>query len=78
MKIIKLRRNKGRVLGIRKYAKVRSSTHKDREYIVVKLRIPGTANYTHQCSCPGYMYRQKPCKHIRAFKEQEIRNANHG
>lgn len=71
MELLKVDRNKGNRFGARKYAKVESEDTFEK-YTVVKVRTRGTRNYTYKCTCPDYLYRNHPCKHIKTFKDREI------
>ena len=73
MIIITARRNKGERYGARKYAKVVSKTNPSKVYLVTKVRVRNTKDYTYNCTCEHFVYRQKQCKHIAEFKIVESR-----
>jgi len=57
--------------GARKYAYVESTSTPGIIYTVAKLRKRGTRNYFYRCTCPDNVFRNRLCKHIKAFKEKE-------
>jgi predicted nucleic acid-binding Zn finger protein len=59
--------------GACKYTRITSSTDPTKFYDVVKIRVHGTRNYKYQCTCPDFVFRQKPCKHINKFKKDEAK-----
>lgn len=61
---------------ISKYASVPSETLKGQVYSVVRYRKGATVNaegkvVRYSCTCPGFQFRLKECKHIAAFKKAE-------
>lgn len=70
--IVKAEKNHKYKFGARKYALVESSTNPGETYSVVKIRLRGKSrHYTYRCTCPDFMFRNRQCKHIYSFKEQE-------
>ncbi len=70
--ITKTPKNRGQKFGARKYAAVPSVTRPGIEYVVVKVRLRGESrHYAYRCTCPDFMFRNRQCKHIQAFKKQE-------
>jgi len=72
MKIIKAKVGVNR-FGVRKYAIIPSFTKKGVKYKVAKVRVKGSKDYKYVCNCLGFWFRQRICKHIRRFKEEEAK-----
>ena len=67
---------KDRKRGVVKYGEVPSESQVGVKYAVAKLRKRakgsyGKFRYSYVCSCPHFVYRAVPCKHIATFKEAE-------
>ena len=61
---------KRKLNGVVRYAEVKGSNG---ETYYVVLRRKYLVKKTYVCSCPGFIFHGKPCKHIKAFKEEEKR-----
>ena len=70
LKIQKARKGINR-FGVRKYSKIKSLTDPNKEYDVAKIRVKNKKYYKYICNCPDFFNRQRPCKHIKKFKEEE-------
>ena len=62
--------------GTMLYGTVESESSPGLMYVISKFRrraqgIYGKFRYSYICSCPDWVYRQRDCKHILAFKEVE-------
>jgi uncharacterized Zn finger protein len=73
MKTIKINTTKSKLnrFGARKYATVPSDTSDEVEYIVTKIRKRNKKDYKYNCTCPDFVFRQNPCKHIKKFILEE-------
>ena len=73
MKITVVKRSKKtNRFGARKYTRVPSETDGRKSYDVAKVRVLGKKYYRYVCTCKDFLYRQKPCKHIAQFKQEEF------
>jgi hypothetical protein len=61
----------GNRFGARKYATVASFSREGTEYQVVKVRELNSRNYSYKCTCPDHVFRNRDCKHIKAFQVAE-------
>lgn len=71
IKVVK-RTKKINRFGARKYARAKSETDGRKRYDVAKVRVKGKRSYRYVCSCPDFVFRQHPCKHIKRFKQEEF------